>query len=305
MSAEIPLSVITVSWNVKDLLLECIRSAAQSANGMGFEHIVIDNASDDGSAAAVEREFPHVVLIRNQENTGFACANNIAARRARGRYLLFLNPDTKVLDDALPTMVGILDAQPQIGVLGSKLLTSDLSWSRDMGYRAPTLRTLINECLMLSRLIPIPALVPGIMRSADFEGLEECDWVSGASMMVRREIPEMWNEEIFFFAEEIDYCDRVRQGGWKVCCTADARVVHYSGSSMSKQSTDFLDGRTSGMAVYLRQHRGPATATIGLQAIRLGYLSRIAYHRLAYRVSRNPAALEKSRRLRQYLRLDA
>jgi len=307
MSAAPTLSVITVSWNVRELLLQCMQSVAASCAAMPYEHIVVDNASDDGSADAVEREFPDAVLIRNTDNAGFARANNVAARRARGRYLLFLNPDTKVLDDALPVMVQTMERRQEIGVLGSKLLRGDLRWSRDMGYRAPTLRTVFNECLMLSRLIPFPALVPGIMRSTDFEGLERCDWVSGASLMVRREIAEQepWNEEIFFFAEEIEHCDRIRRRGWEICCTADARVIHYSGSSMAKQSTDFLDGKASGLAVYLRKRRGPLVAWIAVQTVRLGYLSRVLYHRASYRLNGDPASLEKSRRLRQYLRLDS
>jgi N-acetylglucosaminyl-diphospho-decaprenol L-rhamnosyltransferase len=204
-------------------------------------------------------------------------------------------------------MTECMERHPDIGVLGSKLLDARMRWSRDMGYRAPTLRTVINEYFSLSRLIPLPSIFPGIVRSRDVRGLEDCDWVSGASLMARREVLErdLWDEAIFFFAEEIEFCDRVRERGWRVCTLADARVVHYSGMSMSKQSEDFLKGKVSGLAVYLRRRRGPLAAALALKAVRFSFLARSLGHRAVYLLSGNPSSAQKSRRLRQYLELDS
>jgi hypothetical protein len=299
---NITLSVVMVNWNVKDYLLECLRSVIQSTGTMPSEFIVVDNASVDGSADAVARQFPEVRLIRNQENVGLARANNQGAKISRGRYVVFLNPDTKVLNDALPKMVETMDQHPQIGGLGCKLLNADMHWSREMGYRVPTVRTVTNEFLGLSRLVPIPGLFPGIVLSRDFKGLVDTEWVCGACFMVRREVldQELWNEEIFLYTEDIEFSDRIRRRGWRICCTAEARIIHYSGKSTSQQSADFLTGKTSAFTTYLRDRQGPVAAWFGIGAIRLGLWLRGFYHRAAYRVHGDVTSLEKSKKLKQY-----
>jgi N-acetylglucosaminyl-diphospho-decaprenol L-rhamnosyltransferase len=306
MDDDTMLSIITVSWNSRSFLADCIRSAALSARPLGFEHVLVDNASSDGSPELVEELFPEVTVIRNAENLGFARANNIGARRARGRYLLFLNPDTVVLDDALEAMVKEMERDPALGVLGPKLLTSEMRWSPDMGYRVPSLRTVANQFLGLSRIFPIPRLFPGIVRSRDFATLEDCGWVSGACLMVSRAIAreELWNEEIFFFGEDIEYCDRIRGRGFRIRATPDARVVHHSGKSMAKQSLGFLEGRASGLAMYLRRTQGPLAAWIGLRLMQVGYRMRVLFHRAMFRLRGSEASLRKTQRLQQYMRLD-
>src|SRR5262249_31578276 len=164
-AGDVALSVVTVGWNSMEDLPVAIRSVAASAiaAGMSFEHILIDNASTDGSPEAVEREFPHMIVIRNEGNDGFSRANSKAALMSRGRFVLFLNPDTEVLGDALPRMVEVMERHPEIGILGPKLLDSNRRWSPDMGYRFPTLRTLVNTYFGLSHFAPYPRLFPGMV----------------------------------------------------------------------------------------------------------------------------------------------
>jgi GT2 family glycosyltransferase len=268
--------------------------------------IVVDNASTDGSADAVAAAFPAVRVIRNEGNPGFAHANNQATAVARGRYVLFLNPDTKVLGDAIPAMVRAMDADPTIGALGAKLLRRDLRWSRDNGFRVPTIRTVFNEYLQLSRLVPLPWLFPGILRSRDFSGLDECEWVSGAAIMMARELAlqEPWNEEIFFFAEDVEICDKVRRRGLRVVAMADAHIVHYSGQSMIQQDEKFLADRVSATKRLLGERAHPASVWLAMRIIQGSLLIRSHAHRLSYVFSRDPLALEKSRRLKQYLGLE-
>jgi GT2 family glycosyltransferase len=306
MNDALDLSVITVSWNSRGELPDCMRSVARSAGPMRFEHVLVDNASEDGGPDEVEREFPHVIVLRNSENEGFSRANNAAIARSRGRFVLFLNPDTEVLEDALPRLVQVMDENPDIGILGPKLLDATGRWNRDMGYRLPTLRTIANTYLGLSRLVPLPALFPGIVRSRDFHRLEDCGWVCGAALLIRREALERdrWNEEIFFFGEDMEFCRRVRQRGWRICSTPEARVVHFSGRSMSRQSSEFLSGRSSGISICLRESGGPAVAWLGLRLIRLGYALRSFRCRLSYMLGGDDSSLRKDLRLRQYSRLD-
>ena len=303
--ASLDLSVITVNWNVRDLLLDAMASVAASAGPLTWEHIVVDNASTDGSVDAIARRFPGAVVIANQDNPGFGPANNQAARVARGRYLLFLNPDTRVLGDALQVMVRVMDEHLTIGALGSRLVDADLHWSRDMGYAAPSLRTVVNDYLQLARLTRAPRLFPGIVRSTDVTRLEDCEWVSGAALMVRRSVAEveLWNEAIFFFAEDIEYCDRIRRRGWRVTVTPEASIVHLSGQSMAKAPEDFLSDKVSGLAQFLRERQGPVAASLAVRTIAFSLLARSLAHRVRYWLNGDPASLHKSRRLRQYHQL--
>jgi GT2 family glycosyltransferase len=301
MTEQLDLTVITVSWNSRDELPVCLQSVSDSARSLAFEHIVVDNGSTDGSPELVERDFPHAIVIRNGENLGFSRANNVAARTSRGRYVLFLNADTEVLGDALPRMVAEMDRQAGIGILGPKLLDADRRWSRDMGDRLPTLWSLANTYLW-----PIAGLpARGIVRNRDFDRFEDCGWVCGAALMVRREVLErhLWHEGIFFFGEDIEYSDRVRRGGFRVCATPDARVIHYSGKSMSKQSVAFLSGKTSGIALYLRERKGPLTMWAGVRIIWLGFRLRALRGRLSHLLGL-PGSRQKDLRLQQYMHLD-
>ena len=302
----VDVSVITVNWNVRELLLESIASILASAGAMAVEMIVVDNNSSDGSADAVAARFPAVTVIRNRDNPGFAHANNQGTAIARGRYVLFLNPDTRVLDDAIPLLVRTMDADRSIGVLGAKLLRRDLRWSRDNGFRLPTIRTVFNEYLQLARLIPLPWLFPGILRSRDFTGLEDCGWVSGAAIMMSRELAllQPWNEEIFFFAEDVEICDRVRRRGLRVAALAEARIVHYSGQSMIQQDEKFLADRVSATKRLLGEQAHPISVWLALRIIRASLLARSHAHRFKYWISGDPLSLEKSIRLKQYLGLE-
>jgi hypothetical protein len=303
---DVAVSVITVSWNVRELLLDCIASVFASAGALKAEMIVVDNASADGSADAVAQRFPDVVVIRNTENAGFARANNQGLAVAHGRHILFLNPDTRVVGDAIPQMVRLMDQTPAIGAVGAKLLTKELRWSRDNGFRLPTLRTVVNDYLKLTSLLPFPRLVPGIVRSADFTGVDDCDWVSGAAIMVRRAVAETerWDESIFFFAEDIEYCRRIGRAGWRVTALGNACVVHDSGRSMVKQNDAFLANRVSATARLLGAETHPASAWLAVRIIRVSLLARSHVHRLMYWWSGDTASLDKSRRLRQYLSLE-
>jgi GT2 family glycosyltransferase len=302
----IAVSVIIVNWNVRDLLLAAIGSVFESAGTVGVECIVVDNASSDGSADAVNARFPAVTVIRNTDNVGYAHANNQGIREARGRYLLFLNPDTRVIGDALPAMVRVMDGTPAIGALGAKLLTKDLRWSRDNGYRSPTLRTIVNEYSQLARLLPFPRVFPGILRSRDFHGLEDCDWISGAAFMVRREVAEteQWNEQIFFFAEDVEYSERIHRRGWRVAALGSAGIIHYSGQSMIKQEETFLANRVSATARLLSEREHPVSVRLAVAVIQASLFVRSRLHWLRYRLSGDVTALDKSRRLRQYLQLE-
>jgi GT2 family glycosyltransferase len=303
---RVALSVVIVNWNVRDLLLDCLASVYQSAGSMPVEVIVVDNASRDGSADAIAERFPQVRLIRNAENVFFSRGNNQGARIASGRHILFLNPDTRVLDDALRVLVSTMDAMPMLGVLGAKVLTPELRWSRENGYRLPTLRTVINDYMHLSRLAPWPRFFPGIVRSRDFSGVDPCEWVCAAALLVRREVfaQEQWNEGIFLFAEEVEYCERIARHGWKIAAVGAARVVHYSGQSLRQQEVALPANKVSGLTSHIRTRQGPLAEWLAVRIVQGSIALRSLFHMLRYRLSGDELARDKAKRLRQYLSLE-
>jgi GT2 family glycosyltransferase len=198
-----------------------------------IEIIVVDNASTDGSVDMVRAEFPQVTLIANPSNTGFPAANNLGIAAAQGRYVLLLNPDTEVLGQALATLVGYMDAHPDVGIVGPQLLHPDGS-IQSSRRRFPTLATLFLESTWLERRAP-----PGLLRryyflDQPYRVTLDVDWVTGAAMLARHEAIEQVggiDEGFFMYSEELDWCRRVKAAGWRVVYHPAAQIIHHMGKS--------------------------------------------------------------------------
>jgi N-acetylglucosaminyl-diphospho-decaprenol L-rhamnosyltransferase len=254
------LSIIVVSWNVRELLRACLAALPCEA-----EIIVVDNASGDGSAAMVASEFPGVRLQANAENRGFTGGNNDGLALAGRRYELFLNPDTVVQDDALEQMLAYLEAHPGVGVVGPQLRYGDgqLQSSR---RRFPTLAMALFESTPLAWHWP-PTQNPWARRyrmdDTPADRTQEVDWVVGAALLTRSEVLAQvggFDEGYFMYSEELDWQRRVRQRGWKVVYMPEAVITHYEGKS-SEQATGARHIRFNASKVrYFRKHHGRAQA---------------------------------------------
>jgi GT2 family glycosyltransferase len=235
-AAPIDVSVIVVSWNTRDALRECLASVVRQTRGVAHELLVVDNASADGSAEMVRAEFPSVTLIANAENRGFAAANNQALRLARGRHVLLLNPDTVVVDDAISASVRLADADPTVGALGCQVLLREGEVQRTC-FRFPSVAGLLRTWWGLEEVLP-PAVFGGgpTMRDWDRRSARDVDVVSGMFLLVRREALDRvgpMDEGFFVYAEEADWCFRLRRAGWRCTFTPAARIVHRDGGGKS------------------------------------------------------------------------
>jgi len=223
------LTVVIVSYNTRELLLQCLESLFKGTEGIATEVFVVDNASKDESAEAVEKTFPQVHLIRNPENHGFARAVNQGLKRSRGEYLLLLNPDTTIPQDTLPEMLSFLEDHPNAGAAGPQLLHEDGRLQNSFA-NFPTLATeLLNKSLLRTLF---PGRYPG--KNRKFSGPVEVESVIGACMLVKREAFHsvgMLDEGYFFFLEETDWCLRMRKSGWKIFFLPHLRVLHLQGRS--------------------------------------------------------------------------
>jgi GT2 family glycosyltransferase len=231
------ITVCIVNWNVREDLRRCLDSLACVAEGsspVSTQIIVVDNASVDGSVEILRHDFPHVQLIANADNRGFARANNQAFEHARGRYVLMLNPDTIVPPGGLAKLVAFGDAHPASGAVGPKLLNTDGSLQHSC-RRFPTIAAALFRNTMLGALFP-RALAAQVYLMADFDHMHEAEveWVSGACLMLRREALAQvvgLDEGFFWGSEDVDLCWRLHKAGWKVTYTPEPQVVHAIGRS--------------------------------------------------------------------------
>lgn len=228
----VDLSLVIVSWNVRDLLRRCLCSILADLT-CKLEAIVVDNASTDGSAAMVRDEFPSVRLIAGDTNLGYPGGNNVGLRMAQGRYLMILNPDTEVCPGALAAMVAYADAHPDVGVVGPQLLNPDGS-VQSSRRRFPTFATALFESTWLQPLAPRSMLERYYVLDRPDDMTLDVDWVDGAALMARRAAVEqvgLLDEGFFMYSEELDWCRRFRQAGWRVVYLPEAKIVHHRGKS--------------------------------------------------------------------------
>lgn len=261
MPSRPDLSVVIVSWNTRELLSQCLQSVYETADGVTIKVLVVDNGSADGSAEMVLREFPLVRLIENAENVGFARANNQAMAVSHGRYVLLLNSDTVVRPGAFQTMCHFMDQHPEAGIVGAKLLNPDGSFQASyMDFP-----TLTGEVLLLTKLFRLfHSLCFPSHSLAESQEISEADWVSGACLMIRREALERvggLDEDYFMYSEEVDWCWRVKQAGWRVFYTPDAEIVHWGGQSMGRIPLHKRTRVYRGKVLFFRKRRGHGYAT--------------------------------------------
>jgi len=257
------LSILIVNWNVRDLLRDCLRSIERGRGALEVEVIVVDSASGDDSVAMVAAEFPWVTLRPQSENVGFPRGNNIALAEARGDHLLLLNPDTVVLDDALTVMVAYLEKNPEVGAVGPQLLNPDGS-VQSSRRRFPTLATGFFESTWLE------GVAPGVLRryyALDLpdDRMADVDWLVGACIMVPRGVYEQiggLDEAYFMYSEELDWCRRIKEAGWRVVYHPGARVVHHVGKSSEQAVTArHINFQRAKLRYFLKYH-GRAAAGV-------------------------------------------
>ena len=253
-SAPPLLSICIVSWNTRQLLKDCLESIYADPQSPAWEVIVVDNASTDDSAAMVESCFPQVELIASPGNRGFAGGNNLAMERARGRYLLLLNSDTQVEPGALTGLVDFMEAHPQAGAAGPKLVHADGALQLSCG-RLPNLTSELINKLLLHKLFPYFKL-----GRWDHAEIRAVGWVTGACLLVRREVVEQvgrLDTRIFMFYEDLEWCMRIRKAGWKIFYYPFSQVLHLGGQSTRQNLGSMLVVSQQSLFYLFQKHFGP------------------------------------------------
>jgi N-acetylglucosaminyl-diphospho-decaprenol L-rhamnosyltransferase len=230
----VSVSVVIVSFRTPALLAGCLEQLAAEASVR--EVVVVDNASADGSAELVEERFPHVRLIRNTANVGFARAVNQGLPFCSGEYLLLLNPDTVVEKGAIDALVRLLISDPAVAAAGPAIHHPTGRLKVLSGGRQPTVWRMFTHATMLSRLSRTLPFLEGVnlLRGIHDDRPRDVDWLTGACLMLRREafaavggLSERW----FMYAEDFELCLRLRRSGWRLVHLPSARIAHYMGAS--------------------------------------------------------------------------
>jgi GT2 family glycosyltransferase len=274
------LSIIIVNWNSVDYLRSCLSTVHRETQGVHYEVIVVDNASDDDCESMLRSEFPETRFIAASENLGFAKANNLGCEYADGDILLFLNPDTEIIGGALLGMLAYLRTDPGAGAAGARLLNTDGTLQTSCVQAFPTIVNQVLDMEILRRLFPTwklwgvrPLFVPHRLGA-------EVDAISGACFMIRRSVFEQvgrFSEQYFMYADDLDLSYKVRQAGYSIVWLSHCEVVHHGGKSSAKQADCFADVlQRQSLDQFFRKTRGLGYSVIYRVAIMIAAMVRIA-----------------------------
>lgn len=232
----IDVSIIIISYNTKDLTTECLNSIKKNVSKkITYEVIVVDNASKDGSPEFLKKNFPEFTIIPENENLGFAKANNVGIKKSTGRYILFLNSDTVVYTGTLEYMVNFMDEHKDAGASTCKveLTNGEIDDASHRGF--PTPWNAITHFSGLSKVFPKSKLFSGYWQGwKDLSKIHTIEVLAGAFMLVRREAgadANWWDEAYFFYGEDVDFCYQLGQRGWRIYYVPTVSILHYKGAS--------------------------------------------------------------------------
>ncbi|MBI2320952.1 MAG: glycosyltransferase family 2 protein, partial [Chloroflexi bacterium] len=279
------LSVVVVSWNVAPLLRRCLASVLAGASGRALDVWVVDNGSRDASVALVRREFSQVQVIANERNHGYAAAVNQGLVACRGRAVLLLNPDAELLGDALRVMADYLDAHPNVGVVGPRLVYPN-GRTQPSRRRFPTLTTALRESTPAQRFWPdSPAVRHYYVADRPDEAEQDVDWLVGAALLVRRSAIDevgLLDEDFPVYWEETDWQRRMRQAGWRIVYLPHACVLHHEAQSTSQARLRRHLWFQQGKVCYFAKHHGPRAAAAVRAALVVSYALQLAEEGLKY-----------------------
>jgi GT2 family glycosyltransferase len=292
---HLDITVIVVNWNTKDLLHHCLASVFRSLRRLLFQVIVVDNASQDGSANMVNELFPEAMLVKNEENVGFARANNQAFKLVgNSKYVLILNSDTILPDETIKTMLDFMETNTRAGLVAPVLRFPDGRFQLGGGF-GPSLRTAFNYFFFLSFFFPSRhrGMFIGQRKPQLQEKAIRMDWVAGACMLVRKEVIDStggFDESYFMYAEDAEWCERIRKAGWSIYYLPYAEIIHYHGASTKEVSARWLKA----LFAYMTKKTGIPRATLFRLIAASGFWLRSMIYLLSYLITQRKELKERA-----------
>ncbi|MGE3062357.1 MAG: glycosyltransferase family 2 protein [bacterium] len=254
-------TIIIVTYNSENFIKKCIEGVYSKTEDVEYEIIVVDNNSTDRTAEIVYRNFKNVRLIRNRKNMGFGAANNIAIERSSGEYIMLLNPDTVLENNAIKVLVDQLKADSNVGCAGAKLLYFDGSLQLSCRQFPNYINVFFGRRSIIRHLFPKnPVSREFMLENMDYNYVQEVDWIMGAAMMMRRSTIEevgSFDERYFLFVEDTDLCYRMVSSGKKVVYVPSAVIRHFHGASVRRGFSKSQLHHNIGMYKFFKKYSIP------------------------------------------------
>jgi GT2 family glycosyltransferase len=286
----VQLSVIIVNRNTKYLLKDCLDSIKDFDYSPDYEFWVVDNNSNDGSVEMLKHQYPWVNLIESRYNRGFAYANNLAIKQARGRYIMLLNPDTRLLNNAFNTFIEFLDENPNVGICGGLLFDEKGQPTYSYGLHFPSLWWWISSELFLGKVLP-DSFFPKVSIKPDIKikNPNKVAYVTGADFVIRRKVIDkigLLDDNFFAYFEETDWSERAAQAGWESWYLPGARIMHLGGQSFNRNvNSDFREFRlriyTNSKILYFKKRHHSWKIRLALTISYIAKLVPLYYYRFA------------------------
>lgn len=252
------LSIVVVNYNVTHFLEQCLHSVYKALSNINAEVFVVDNDSVDGSCVMVRQKFPQVILIENKENVGFSRANNQAIRQSKGEYILLLNPDTVVEEDTFYKVIAFMEAHPDAGGLGVKMIDGKGSFLPESKRGLPTPMVAFYKIFGLSTLFPHSRIFSKYhLGYLNNDEVHEIEVLAGAFMLMRKSVLDqvgLLDEDYFMYGEDIDLSYRITLGGFKNYYFPYTTIIHYKGESTKKGSINYVKVFYNAMIIFARKH---------------------------------------------------
>lgn len=290
---NVDLSIVIVSWNVADYLRQCLISLQDSKlrliSSQGdlvsnddtefpvVEVIVVDSSSNDDSVAMIQRDFEWIHLIVSEQNIGFVRGNNLGLAAARGQNIMLLNPDTRVFPDTLPRLLEVLIQDQTIGIVGPQTFNTD-GTHQSSRRRFPTFATAVFESTWLEGLAPSNMMKYFRVEDMPHNGTYDVDWMQGSALMARREVYDDiggLDERYIMYAEEMDWCRRASEAGWRCVYVGDAHLIHHGGQSTTQVKARSHVHFQHSKLRYFRKFHGWLPAFLLRIILMLNYLAQI------------------------------
>lgn len=260
------LSVIIVSYNVREFLEQALLSLQQALSTISHEIFVVDNASSDGTVSFLKKRFPDITFFENKENRGFARANNQALAHAQGDYICLINPDTIVQEDTFAVLLDFFETHPDAGMVGCKILNPDGSLQLACRRSFPTPWVALTKIVGLARLFPKSRWFGRYnLTFLDEDQVSEVEAISGSFMVVRRSIVENiggLDEDFFMYGEDLDWCYRIRQTGYNIYYVPLTQIIHFKGESSKKSPFQQRRLFYEAMRLFVQKHFKKGTAVV-------------------------------------------
>jgi len=285
----VEVSIVIVSYNVRDLLETCLRSIEMAqisltprkeslADEIRAEVVVVDSASSDHTADMVRQIYPWVRLLEPRINVGFSRGTNLGINAALGQFIFLLNPDTLVEKQAVVELVDFLKRHPAVGVVGPQLLNGDGS-IQSSRRRFPSMATAFFESTWLQRFAPSSLLARYFVDDQESTVTQNIDWITGAAMMVRREVIDqigLLDEGFYMYSEELDWQRRIKNEGWEIVFYPNAKIVHLGGKSSDLvPEQTHIAFQTSKVRYFQKYHGAVAGSTLRIFLL-VSYASQLA-----------------------------